>query len=148
MYGAVSLHLVVKSKLDNFFTSQAITLLLIGGTFLYLYFRERHLGCYKPVNGKVCYSEVPEFDRYKWFATKTDYNVTVQEHSDETITPLVVPGKGSEDGCSTFPKFSPLFFGNLTVLRFSSQLDDSRMPTCAFLPVPTAHDTISGPRAD
>ncbi|OQR76446.1 hypothetical protein BIW11_07781 [Tropilaelaps mercedesae] len=68
----------------------AITLLLIGGTLLYLYLREHHLGCYSPINGKVCYSEIPEKDRYKWFGTKTDYNVTVQLAKDEFEKPPAV----------------------------------------------------------
>ncbi|XP_003743800.1 multiple inositol polyphosphate phosphatase 1 [Galendromus occidentalis] len=73
-------------------TLSAITLLLIGGTFIYLYLRERHLGCYDPVNGRVCYSDLPEGDRYKWGGTKTDYNVTIQEHLDESVQPLDIPG--------------------------------------------------------
>ncbi|XP_022706558.1 multiple inositol polyphosphate phosphatase 1-like isoform X3 [Varroa jacobsoni] len=72
-----------------------IKLLLIGGTLLYLYLREHHLGCYTPANGKVCYSEIAEKDRYKWFGTKTDYNVTVQLAKDEFEKPPAV-GPGCE----------------------------------------------------
>lgn len=71
---------------------QAITLILIGGTLLYLYLREHHIGCYAPFNGKLCYSDVPEVDRYKWFATKTDYNMTAHLAKSEFETPPPVDG--------------------------------------------------------